>query len=179
MVWGPIDIFGLTAPHVNTIINKMMAWTALFFSGSVPVYSAIFRLMGKSMSHKRRITDRETFVEIINDTYLYETNREARYALEAVSCALRNWLLAMSNEVPTHTQRSLSLPGVGTFRIGWREYNNHPPRIVLRFSPIKDVKKILDKQNKAAYEQWKAEHADDTPNGTRQALPQVDTHRGA
>ena len=123
--------------------------------------------MGKSMSHKRRITDRETFVEIINDTYLYETNKEARYALEAVSCALRNWMMAMSNEVPVHTQRSLSLPGVGTFRIGWREYRDHPPRIVLRFSQIKAVKQILDKQNKEAYKAWSKQHADNTPDRPR------------
>lgn len=117
------------------------------------------------MATIRRATGINDFLDILNDTYLFQNRKEARYALEAVSCALRNWMLAMSEGVPVHTMRRLILPGVGTFRIGWREYrdNRYPPRLVFQFSPTRKVKKIIEEQNKRSLEAWKADNGN-TPN---------------
>ena len=75
------------------------------------------------------------------DSYLFENKNVARYALGATCCALRNWLLAMTENPPKNLMTRLTIPGVGALRVAWYGYDGRfAPKIVVRFSPTSKVR---------------------------------------
>lgn len=111
----------------------------------------------KSMSQVKRTTPRWQFLKIIMDGYLFDTMKQARYALGAACCAWRVWMLAMTEAPPKNVMSRLTIPGVGAIRIGWYEYGDkYSPRLMVRFTPTKKVRDQIRRLNRLEYEKWKA-----------------------
>lgn len=90
------------------------------------------------------------------DSYLFENKNVARYALGATCCALRNWLLAMTENPPKNLMTRLTIPGVGALRVAWYGYDGRfAPKIVVRFSPTSKVRQQIREHNEREYEAWK------------------------
>jgi hypothetical protein len=111
--------------------------------------------MGKVQSRTRHTTRRKELLGIMRDSYLFESDKAARYALGAVCAAIRAWLLAMTRNPAKGYLTSLRLPGVGTFRVGWIEYERHSPKLWVRFRPLRPIARHIEALNRAEYEGWK------------------------
>jgi hypothetical protein len=112
--------------------------------------------MARSIAKLRKTTARKDLLDIMMDSYLFASRKEARYALGATACAIRNWLIAMTENPPENLQTRLTIPGVGALRVGWYGYKDdkYPPRCIIRFGPTKKVRDQLRAHNKRKYEEW-------------------------
>jgi hypothetical protein len=110
----------------------------------------------KTMARIKRTTPRKELLEIMRESHLFANQKEARYALGAVCCAVRNWLIAMTGNPPKHVMSRLNIPGVGAFRVAWYEYGDrYSPKVVIRFGATSTVRNQVRANNKREYECWK------------------------
>jgi hypothetical protein len=106
------------------------------------------------MAKIRRTTARKDLLNIMRDSYLFSSNKEARYYLGAVCVALRNWLIAMTSDPPKELMSRLTIPGVGAIRVAWYAYDRYAPKVVVRFSPTSKVRQQIRALNKREWEIW-------------------------
>src|SRR3972149_1413658 len=107
--------------------------------------------MAQSMATTKRTTKRKELLEIMRESYLFGSNKEARYALGAVCAAIRAWLIAMTRNAPKDRMTRLNIPGVGALRVAWYEYKSYSPKLVVRFTPHRTVRAKIQAHNKAEY----------------------------
>lgn len=120
--------------------------------------------MSKSMAAFLRTTARKDFLDIMIESGLFGSRKEARAALGAVCASLRAWMIAMTADPPQRVMSRLTVPGVGAFRIGWYEYGKYSPKVMIRFRPTKTVRDNLERHNQAAYRNWcKTQQSSKTP----------------
>ena len=112
--------------------------------------------MAKKLAKVTYTTSRKIFLDIMQDSYLFANKKEARYALGATCCALRNWMLAMGQDPPQEIESKLTIPGCGVVSIFWTGYQERfAPRLMLRFRPISKIQNQIKQQNCRAYREWK------------------------
>jgi hypothetical protein len=111
--------------------------------------------MGKVLSRTRHTTKRKELLELMRTSYLFESDKQARYMLGAVCASIRAWMLAMTKNPAKGHLTSLRLPGVGTFRVGWVEYEKHSPKLWVKFRPLRPIARHIEALNRAEYATWK------------------------
>jgi hypothetical protein len=119
--------------------------------------------MGKVQSRTRHTTSRKELLGIMRDSYLFESDKAARYALGAVCASIRAWLLAMTDNPAKGHLTSLRLPGVGTLRCGWIEYERHSPKLWVRFRPLRPIARHIEHLNRVEYANWKENNLSGMP----------------
>ena len=116
--------------------------------------------MGRSMAKTRHTTSREELLNLMRESRLFESDKAARYALGAVCTSIRAWMLANTRDPAKDHLVSLRLPGVGTLRIGWTEYDKHSPALRVRFRPLRPIARHIEEVNRIEYYRWK-EHLEE------------------
>ena len=111
--------------------------------------------MGRSMAKTRHTTARKELLHLMRESRLFESDKAARYALGAVCASIRAWMLANTKDPSKSHLTSLRLPGVGTLRIGWTEYDRHSPQLRVRFRPLRPIARHVEEVNRGEYRQWK------------------------
>jgi hypothetical protein len=111
------------------------------------------------LAEVKQSTGRQELIEIMLDSYLVLTKKEAGDALEATVTALRTWLLANMTAPPKGIAARMKIPGVGSLTVDWTGYDDrYPDRLRIRFQASKDVREQLRKHNAASIRQWKERH---------------------
>ena len=112
--------------------------------------------MAKSMATTRYTTRRKELLQLMRDSYLFESDKQARYMLGAVCTAIRAWLLANTASPAKSHQASLRLPGIGTLRIGWHAYQHYSPKVSVRFRPLNPIAKHIEQLNRVEHAAYQA-----------------------
>lgn len=105
--------------------------------------------MPKPIFKISKTTNRRDLLGIMQDSYLFPNLKAARYSLGATATAIRAWMIAMSANPPAEVQSRLTIPGVGTIRIGWYEHADGARRVKLKFSPCNKVREQLRRHNRS------------------------------